>query len=108
MNKCPIKELPNETLIAILKHVKFPLNFSLSYRRLAGITLDCQARTEWIIYQYGKMHCLFYAIKLEPSFINLSVAKNLTSRGVLSRYFLQRLFINWKETVKHFGMDKAK
>ncbi|CAG8720267.1 2675_t:CDS:2, partial [Cetraspora pellucida] len=89
--------LADEIIINIFKHVKYPFDLLLSCKKFYAISKDCQARAEWIIFQYGKAHCLFHAIKLGPTFINVEVAQLIVARGgILSRYFVQKLLI-------HFG-----
>ncbi|CAG8791692.1 5536_t:CDS:2, partial [Cetraspora pellucida] len=54
-----------------------------------------QARADWIICQYGRAHAL-HAIRLGPSFINLPVTKAIVAKkAILSRYFVQKLLINF-------------
>ncbi|CAG8648423.1 10077_t:CDS:1, partial [Scutellospora calospora] len=89
-------DLPDETMIYIFKYVKHPLNLIISCKRWSLISKDSQARAEWIIFQYGRAHCLFYAIKLGPTFISVAVSRTIiTKGGILSRYFIQKLFIHY-------------
>ncbi|CAG8743149.1 17226_t:CDS:2 [Cetraspora pellucida] len=65
-------------------------------RRLAIISKDPQVKAAWIIYQFGVAHCLFYAVKLGPSYLDVAVAQAIISQGgILSRYFVQRLHMNF-------------
>ncbi|CAG8459337.1 5994_t:CDS:1 [Cetraspora pellucida] len=65
-------------------------------RRLAIISKDPQVKAAWIIYQFGAAHCLFYAVKLGPSYLDVAVAQAIIAQGgILSRYFVQRLHMNF-------------
>ncbi|RIB08338.1 hypothetical protein C2G38_2045246 [Gigaspora rosea] len=89
-------ELPTEILIYIFKRVRFPKNLMLSCRRIAKLSKDPQVKAAWIIYQFGAAHCLFYAIKIGPSFLDVTVAQAIIAQGgILSRYFVQRLHMNF-------------
>src|SRR6185437_7033394 len=81
--KSGVLNLADEILINIFKFIFWPKSFALACKRFSAITRDDQARAEWIIYQYGRAHALFHAIRLGPTFINLSVAK--AKRAILSR-----------------------
>ncbi|RIB08339.1 hypothetical protein C2G38_2045247 [Gigaspora rosea] len=57
---------------------------------------DPQVKAAWIIYQFGAAHCLFYAIKIGASFLDATVAQAIIAQGgILSRYFVQRLHMNF-------------
>ncbi|CAG8812247.1 13994_t:CDS:2, partial [Cetraspora pellucida] len=89
-------ELPNEVVIYVFKYVKNPMNLIVSCKRWSFICKDSQAKAEWIIYQFGRAHSLFYAIRLGPTFISVDVARAIiTKGGILSRYFVQRLLIHY-------------
>lgn len=89
--------LSNEILINIFKFVKFPLYLILTCKSWYNISSDHMVRAEWIVYQYGRAHALFHAIRLGPKFINLSVVKAIiTNDAIISSYFIQRLLL-------HFG-----
>ncbi|CAG8605691.1 21791_t:CDS:2 [Cetraspora pellucida] len=61
-----------------------------------NISGDYLMRTEWLLFQYGSFRALFHAIRLDPTFINLSVARAIISKGaILSRYFVQRLLVQF-------------
>ncbi|CAG8515545.1 5751_t:CDS:1 [Scutellospora calospora] len=91
-------ELPNEVMIYMFKFVKHPLNLMISCKRCSFICKDSQSKAEWIIFQFGRAHCLFNAIRLGPTFISVDVAQAIISKGgILSRYFAQRLIIHYGE-----------
>lgn len=91
-------ELPNEAMIYIFKYVKHPINLIVSCKRWSFISNDSQARADWIIFQFGRAHCLFHAIRLGPKFISVAVAQAIiTKGGILSRYFTQKLLNNFGE-----------
>ncbi|CAG8559492.1 7773_t:CDS:1 [Scutellospora calospora] len=90
------ENLPDEIKIHIFKYVTHPRNLALCCKIWSVIARDSQARSEWIIFNYGRAHAIFYAIKLGPSFINLSVAQAIIARrGILSRYLIQKLLMNY-------------
>ncbi|RIB21968.1 hypothetical protein C2G38_2175142 [Gigaspora rosea] len=89
-------ELPTEILIYIFKRVRFPKNLMLSCRRIAKLSKDSQVKAAWTIYQFGAAHCLFHAIKIGSSFLDVTVAQAIIAQGgILSRYFVQRLHMNF-------------
>ncbi|RIB13235.1 hypothetical protein C2G38_2041138 [Gigaspora rosea] len=89
-------ELPTEILIFIFKRVRFPKNLTISCKRIAQLSKDPQVKAAWIIYQFGAAHCLFYAIKIGSSFLDVTVAQAIIAQGgVLSRYFVQRLHMSF-------------
>ncbi|CAG8498629.1 5286_t:CDS:2 [Cetraspora pellucida] len=88
--------LPDEIKILIFKYVNNPKPLALCSRIWSVIARDSQARAEWIIYNFGRAQALFHAIRLGPSFINLSVAQAIIARrGILSRYMIQKLLMNY-------------
>jgi hypothetical protein len=53
-------------------------------------------RADWIIFQFGRAHCLFHAIRLGPTFISVEVTRAIINKGgILSRYFAQRLLMHY-------------
>ncbi|CAG8531409.1 4675_t:CDS:2 [Scutellospora calospora] len=88
--------LPNEIMINTFKYIKQPMNLILSCKRWSFISKDSQTKAEWIIFQCGRAHCLFHAIRLGPTFISVAVSRAIiTKGGILSRYFAQRLLIHY-------------
>lgn len=88
--------LPNELMIYIFKCIRYPINLAVSCKRWSLICKDSQAKADWIIFQFGRTHCLFYSIKLGPSFLTVAVARAIIAKGgILSRYFAQRLLIHY-------------
>ena len=86
-----------EIKINIFKYVNSPLNLALTCRNWSIIAKDPYAKTEWLILRYGKAHALFHAVRLGPTFIDITVCDTLIARKVIiSRYFVQRLLM-------HFG-----
>jgi hypothetical protein len=87
----------NEIKINIYKYVDSPLNLALTCRNWCNISKDCYAKTEWLLVRYGKVHGLFHAVRLGPTFIDIPVCQALISMKVpISQYFIQRLLM-------HFG-----
>ncbi|CAG8539346.1 7946_t:CDS:1, partial [Scutellospora calospora] len=88
--------LPTEILTGITKRVRHPKKLILCCRRLAIIFKDPQVKAEWIIYQFGAANCLFYAIQLGPSFLDVAVAQAIIAKGgIISRYSIQRIHLNF-------------
>ena len=80
----------------IFRFVKIPINLILTCRNWSIIGKDPYAKSEWLILHYGRAHALFHAVRLGPTFIDVSVCQTLISRKViLSRYFTQRLLMNF-------------
>ena len=92
-----LQDFEYEIKINIFKYVNSPLNLALTCRNWSIIAKDPYAKTEWLILRYGKAHALFHAVRLGPTFIDISVCQTLIARKVMiSRYFVQRLLM-------HFG-----
>ncbi|CAG8464906.1 5063_t:CDS:2 [Scutellospora calospora] len=86
------KEIPNEILCYIFKYNRDLLNTMLTCKKFNNI-IDHQFKADWIIYHYGKLHVLFYAIIL-PKFIDMKTVKSIVKKGgIISRYFMQKLLI---------------
>ena len=86
-----------EININIFKYVDYPLNLALTCRNWSVIVKDPYARSEWLIVHYGKLHALFHAVRLGPTFIDMPLCQTLIARNIgISRYFVQRLLM-------HFG-----
>ena len=98
MSSClKIQNFEYEIKINIFKYVNYPLNLALTCRNWSIIAKDPYAKTEWLIIHYGKAHALFHAVRLGPTFIDITVCQILITRKVIiSRYFVQRLLM-------HFG-----
>ncbi|CAG8742938.1 23550_t:CDS:1, partial [Cetraspora pellucida] len=95
-----ILNIADELLITIFEFTSSPNDFknlAISCKKFSNVSKIGQTRAKWILCQYGKAHALFHAVRLGPTFINLSVATAIIASGaILSRYFIQRLFT-------HFG-----
>src|SRR6266496_1714005 len=84
--------------INIYKYVDFPLNLTLTCRDWSVISKDAYAKSEWLLVHFGKIHALFHAVRLGPTFINISVCQMLITKKVpISRYFIQRLVMNFEK-----------
>jgi hypothetical protein len=83
--------------INVFKFVTVPISLILTDRNWHTISNNIHAKTEWLIYKYGKSHALFHAVRYGDGFITEEVVQSLLSNGAtMSRYFLQRLLM-------HFG-----
>src|ERR1044072_1043023 len=90
-----------EIKINIFKYVDSPLNLALTCRNWSVIAKDPYAKSEWLIVHFGKTHALFHAVKLGPTFIDMTVCRDLITRKVVvSRYFIQKLLMHF---VKYDG-----
>ncbi|CAG8555186.1 9308_t:CDS:1, partial [Scutellospora calospora] len=77
-------------------YVKCPLNLILTCNDWHDIAKNNDAKAEWVICNYGRAHSLFHAVRLGPSFIDQTVAHAIiTKGGILTRYFMQRLLVNY-------------
>lgn len=69
---------------------------ALTCRSWSDIAKDPYVKCLWLLLHYGKAHALFHAIRLGPTFIDIPVCQILIARKVLlSRYFIQRLLIQF-------------
>src|SRR4051812_18551002 len=85
-----------ELKIEIFKHLETPLPLSLTNRTWYNISQDPHTRAEWLLKKYGRAHALFHAIRLGNSFLTLEVIQSLlVKKAILSRYFIQRLFLHY-------------
>src|SRR5438045_4800243 len=86
-----------EIKINVFRYVQYPLNLVLTCRSWSVIVKDPFAKAEWLIVHYGKLHALFHAVRLGPTFIDMPLCQTLIARNIgISRYFVQRLLM-------HFG-----
>ncbi|CAG8449240.1 8818_t:CDS:10 [Cetraspora pellucida] len=91
-DKIQLLNLPYEILNNIFKQIKILNNVIIICKFISLLVKNHQFKSDWIIYHYGKAHALFYAIGLGPSFIDIDTVKVIIQKkGILSRYFIQRL-----------------
>src|ERR1044072_8240078 len=91
-----MQSLFNDIRIEIFKFVNIPISLVITDRTWYTISKNPRARTEWLIYKYGRAHALFHAVRLK-GFITEDVVRALLAKGaIISRYFIQRLLM-------HFG-----
>ncbi|GES73899.1 hypothetical protein GLOIN_2v1486262 [Rhizophagus clarus] len=91
-----MQSLEHELKTEIFKFTSTPFSLSLTNREWNTISKDPNARAEWLIYKYGKAHVLFHAVRLGNYFITEEVVEALLERNaIISRYFLQRLLMNF-------------
>ncbi|CAG8751456.1 8164_t:CDS:2, partial [Cetraspora pellucida] len=86
-----ITKFLDEILIHVFKYIKPLIYVILTCKTFLNISKDSYFRTIWIFSQYGKPHALFYAVKLGPRFINVDIARLISEKIGISRYFIQRL-----------------
>src|SRR6266542_694615 len=91
-----MQSLCDELKIKIFKYLDTPIPIILTNRKWYSISQDPHARAEWLIYKYGKAHALFHAVRLGNNFITTKVVQYLLSKdAMISRYFMQRLLMNF-------------
>ena len=61
-----------EIKINIFKYVDSPLNLALTCRNWSVIAKDPYAKSEWLIVHFGKERALFHAVRLGPTFFDMS------------------------------------
>src|SRR4051812_39402917 len=89
-----LQNIEYEIKIIIFKYVNSLLNLVLTCRNWSVIAKNPYAKTEWLIVRYGKAHALFHALRLGPTFIDITVCQTLIARNVaIPRYFIQRLLM---------------
>ena len=90
-----MESLYAELRIEIFKYIEKPISLFLTNRKWYTISQDPYARALWLIHKYGRAHALFHAIRLE-GFITLDVVQCLLAKNaIISRYFIQRLLMNF-------------
>src|ERR1051325_11389870 len=88
--------LSDELRVEIFKYLNTPISLALTNRKWYAISQDPHARAEWLIYKYGRAHVLFHAVRLGEGFITEDVVQALLARNaILSRYFIQRLLMQF-------------
>jgi len=88
--------LSNELRVEIFKRINVPISLILTDRKWYTFSRDPQSRAKWLIHKYGKAHALFHAVRLGNSFMTPEVLQALLTKNVIiSRYFLQRLLMNF-------------
>src|ERR1051326_3160958 len=91
-----MESLIDEIRIEIFKYVESPLSFSLTDRKWYEISRDPHARADWLIYKYGRAHALFHGVRLGEGFITEDVVQTLLAKNaIISRYFIQRLIMQY-------------
>jgi hypothetical protein len=80
----------------IFRYVSTPISLILINRNWYFTSQDSHARAEWIIYKYGRAHALFHAIRLGNNFVTVEVVQVLLAKkAIMSRYFIQRLMMQY-------------
>ncbi|CAG8743539.1 1790_t:CDS:1, partial [Funneliformis mosseae] len=70
MSQFSFAHLQANIKINIFKFMRSPLNLALCNRGWSNVARDPHARTEWLIYQFGKTYAFFHGIRLGSTFIN--------------------------------------
>src|SRR6266511_1460479 len=88
--------LCGELKVEIIKYVSKPMSLVLLNRNWYSTSQDPHTRAEWLIYKYGRAHALFHAVRLGNTFITVDVVQSLLAKkALISRYFVQRLVIQF-------------
>src|SRR6266540_2219547 len=91
-----MQSLYDELRTEIFKYLDAPIPIILTNRKWYSISKDPHARAEWLIHKYGKAHALFHAVRLGNNFLTQEVVQSLLSKdAMISRYFMQRLVMNY-------------
>src|ERR1051325_9726249 len=91
-----MQSLSDELRVEIFKFLNTPISLALTNRKWYSISQDPHARAELLIYKYGRAHALFHAVRLGEGFITEDVVQALLARdAILSRYFIQRLLMQF-------------
>jgi hypothetical protein len=88
--------LPHEIRSEIFKLLDTPIPLILTDRKWHAISKDPHVRGEWLICKYGRTHALFHAVRLGNDFLTVDVVQALLARkALISRYFIQRLLMQF-------------
>ncbi|CAB5184162.1 hypothetical protein RhiirA5_398255 [Rhizophagus irregularis] len=92
------QSLEEEIMINIFKYIERPMNLILTCQKWSNVARNSRAKAEWLITQHGKIHALFYAVGLGPTFVNVDVCEVLITerKVVISECFIRKL-------LDHFG-----
>lgn len=91
-----MESLSSELKVEIFKYVSTPMSLILINRNWYSTSQISHARTEWLVYKYGKAHALFHAIRLGNNFVTVEVVQTLLAKkAILSRYIVQRLMMQF-------------
>ncbi|GBC04014.1 hypothetical protein RclHR1_05470005 [Rhizophagus clarus] len=91
-----MESLCSELKVEIFRYVSTPIALILLNRNWYSTSQDPHARAEWLIYKYGRAHSLFHAIRLGNNFVTVEVVQVLLAKkAVISRYFIQRLVMQF-------------
>ena len=75
---------------------KSPLSLILTSKKWYKVSKESKLRAKWILYNYGKAHALFHAIRFGHNFISPTLVDILIKKkAILSRYLAQRLFLQF-------------
>ncbi|GBC04912.1 hypothetical protein RclHR1_05940003 [Rhizophagus clarus] len=101
--------LCSELKSEIFKYVSTPIALVLLNRNWLLASQNSHTRAEWLIYKYGRAHALFHAIRLGKNFVTVEVIQVLLAKkAIISRYFVQRLIMQFGLTDPKLGELRAK
>ena len=93
-----MEKLPLELLIEIYQYIRFPISLILVNKKFHQLCTSPGSKSNWALTTFGRNHVLFYAISLGKTFITVDVVKSLlTLKPNLSRYFVQRLLLQYSQ-----------
>ncbi|EXX55868.1 uncharacterized protein OCT59_010611 [Rhizophagus irregularis] len=91
-----MQSLLHEIRSEIFKFIETPISLILTDRKWYAVSQDPHVRGEWLIYKYGRSHALFHGVRLGNDFLTLDVVQVLlTRKALISRYFIQRLIMQF-------------
>ncbi|CAJ0925977.1 21826_t:CDS:2 [Entrophospora sp. SA101] len=93
-----MEHLPTELIIGIFKYIKTPISLILVNKEICQVCTSPIAKSTWALTNFGKSHVLFFSILLGKTFITVDVVKSLLAlKANLSRYFIQRLLLQYSQ-----------
>src|SRR5688572_30508885 len=91
-----MQSLYNELKIEIFKYIETPMSLALTNHEWNTVSQDPYVRASWLIHKYGRARAFFHAVRLGKSFLTSQVIRSLLlQNAIVSRYFMQRLLMNY-------------
>src|SRR5256885_2107271 len=98
----------DELSVEIFKYIDTPISLVLSNHKWYSISKDPYTRASWLVYKYGKAFAFFHAVRLGGNFITPEVVKALLGQqAILSRYFIQKLMLQFGIAYQHLNDIRA-
>ena len=71
------KRLDHEVIVIIISYLENPLSLAICSHGWYDLVYSSDAKSTWLLRQYGKTHALFHAVRIGDSFINSEVVELL-------------------------------